>query len=244
MMLRRPAIRRIAIVLLASAACVPSIARAESLFGDEPAAAPIDRSATRAAREELARARLMLTRAKAASSQAVRAAEADVIASTGYRSLESAALRAVSEYQAARRPALTILFRDAEYNELGKERDEAREEIRRASGNGKVDIAKVTPLARKALAASERMTRAESIVLALDPAVEDARIAMTDAFTLLRRASLNVRQQIATHPQLEAAVEDVAAARQRVAEANANLVTALKAEAAADRARRIRSRNG
>ena len=245
MSLCRPAIRRIAIVLVASAVSVvtPNVVRAESLFGDE-VAAPLDRSASRAAREELARARLMLTRAKAASSQALRSAEADIRAASGYRSLESAAARAIAEYHAARRPALTILFRDAEYTQLDREKEAARAEIRRITGNGTAPFEKVMPMAKRALAAGERMTRAESIVLALDPAVEDARIAMTDAFALLRRASANLREQVANHPQATLAQEDVAHARERVAEANANLAAALKAEAAADRARRNRTRNG
>lgn len=241
MSLRSPAIRRIALVLLVSLAVTPSFG-ADSLFGDELTANAADRSATRAAREELARARQMLSRAKATSLESQRSAEADARASAGYRSLQSAAARAIAEYNAARRPAISILFRDAEYAELGRERDAARAEIRRITGNSAVDFKKVVPLARKALAAGEQMTRAESIVLALDPAVEDARIAMTDAFAVLRRASMSMREQVTNHPQMTMAFEDVAQARQRVAEANANLVLALKNEAAADRARR-RTRN-
>jgi hypothetical protein len=238
----RPAIRRIALALLVPcvATLLPSSLRADSLFDDHSPAveSAVDRSATRAAREELARARLMLTRARVASKKTRSAAESDARDSTGYRSLQSAAARAISEYQQARRPAMYILVRDAEYDQLGREREAVRAEIRRVATQGKADFASVLPLARRALAAGERMTRSESIVLALDPAVEEARMAMTEAFAMLRRATMTVNQRAAERPEAAMALDDVAEARQRVTEANANLVAALKAEQAADRARR------
>ena len=245
MSFRRPAICRIAIVLLASVALpfvAPASSRGENVFYDDAIPPGIDHSASRAAREELARARLILTRARAASFHAVRGAAAEGRQSAGFRSLQSEAMRAISAYRQAQRPALKALFYDTEYAALAKERDAARAQIRAATITGRVDFQQLFPLANKALAAGERMTRAESIVIAVDPDVEDARIAMTDAFAVLRRASMSVRERIENSPALAVAAEDVASARQRVADANANLAAALKAEAAADRTRR-RARN-
>ena len=242
MSIRRPAIRRIALALLAScfATVASSSVRADSLFGDRSPAveSALDRSATRAAREELARARLMLTRARVASKKSQNSSVSDARDATGYRSLQSAAAQAISDYQRARRPALYVLARDAEYGQLAWERETARAEIRRAAAEGKADFTSVLPIARRALAAGERMTRTESIVLALDPAVEEARMAMTEAFAVLRRATMTDNRRATERPEGAMSPIDVAEARQRVTEANANLVAALKAEQAADRTRR------
>lgn len=240
MPLRRLAIHRIALALLVSCVALPSLSRADSLFGDDANtyAPPVDHSASRAAREELARARLLLTRARLASNQAQSTAIADARNDSGYRSLQSAAARAINEYQQARRPALLLLQRDSEYAKWSREREAARLELRRVAGNGTPDLGKLFPIAQRALAAGERITRTESIALALDPTVEEARIAMTDAFAMLRRTSMTIDERISNHPEAVTAAEEVALARQRVADANANLVAALKSEQEADRARR------
>ena len=201
---------------------------------------PVDRSASQAAREELAHARRLLTQARLSASRVEQAAETHLRTSGGYSTLQITAAQAASQYHAMRRPVLENLARDREYVDLARQREVLRAEIRRVALQKKSSYEQILPLARRALAAGERMTRSESILLALDPAVEDARGAMTEAFAALRRVTMTARERALEFPGVATARQDVAQARARVAEANAHLAATLKAEAAEERARERR----
>lgn len=245
MSLRRPAIRRIALALAMIVVTAPTLpSQADTLFGPPDNAGdvmPLDRSGSRAAREELARARVMLTRARINSANVHRITEMDLRNQGGYKSLQIVAAQTINAYNAARRPVLARLARDAEYAKLYSHRDALRREMRAIADAKTLDYDKLVPLAVRALETGERLTRSEQIELASDPAVEDARAAMTDAFAALRRVTGDARARAIESPAVAMSREDIAHARERVTMANQNLVAALRAEAAADRARDRRS---
>jgi hypothetical protein len=239
----RPAIQRIVPILTAALLAMPvGTARADSLFGDPtrngPAdELPIDTRASQRARAELAQARLDLTRARMAAGRVERIAELQARRASGFQSLQVIAAQAVTAYQAAQRAPIAKLSRDPEYVQLTRQRDALRAEMRRLADSRKPSDPEIQALAKRAMLTGQRITRAETIAMALDPAVEDARAEMTDAYAAVRRVSMSARERAMEFPEVTMAHADVNNARDRVTQANQELVAALRAEAAVDRDR-------
>lgn len=237
------AIRAIVLTLSAALLAGPvATTRADSLFGD-PAVngrgdeMPIDTRASQRARAELAQARLDLTRARMAAGRVERIAELQARRASGFQSLQVIAAQAVTAYQAAQRVPIAKLNRDPEYVQLIHQRDALRAEMRKLTESRKPSDPAIDAMAKRLMLNGQRITRAETIAMALDPAVEDARAEMTDAYAAVRRVSLSARERAMEFPEVTMAHNDVNNARDRVTQANQELVAALRAEAAADRDR-------
>jgi hypothetical protein len=207
---------------------------------------PVDRTESTKAREELVAARLALLRAKAGVSGTQRSMDMQMRATDSFKSIEIEIQRARARYEAIQKPILDALMKDEEYAKLNQEAESARDVIAKLVAEKKKDFLDLLPHAKAALEAGRRMTRAEVIALALDPAVEEARLEMIGAYNKLRRLTSAFRREASRQDSVRIAVQDLESARARVEAASEALARVLEAEAEADRARderiaRIRS---
>jgi len=200
----------------------------------------VDRAASQEARDELTLARNALAKAQANSMSMVRVAEIQFKNTDGYKSAQIEFQMARSRFYAMQKPVLDALREDEEYAKLNNDRDSARLTIDRLVESQKADYIALLPLAKQAMEAKRRMTRAEVIALALDPEVETARQELMEANTRLRSMNANARRSAVGSQMVKIAGADLTSARVRVEEANRLLADSLTQEAEADRIRDLR----
>lgn len=198
---------------------------------------PVDRSESTKAREELVAARLALIRAQSSMMSNARTIDTQMRATSSYKSIELEVQRARARYEAIQRPILDALSRDEEYARLNQDAESARQIIAQLVAEQKKDFLDLLPHAKAALEAGRRMTRAEVIALALDPAVEEARLDMIGAYNKLRQLTSSYRREASRAEGVRIATQDLEAARARVEAASQALAAALEREAEADRVR-------
>jgi hypothetical protein len=198
---------------------------------------PVDRSESTKAREELVAARLALIRSQSAVASNSRAIDTQMRSTASYKSVEIEVQRARTRYEAIQKPILDALMKDEEYAKLNQEAETARQIIAQLVAEQKKDFLDLLPHAKAALEAGRRMTRAEVIALALDPAVEEARMDMVTAYNKLRKLTSAFRREASRGESVRIATQDLEAARARVEAASAALAAALERETEADRVR-------
>jgi hypothetical protein len=198
---------------------------------------PVDRTESTAARAELAQARLALMRSQTGATQVIRMAETGIQQQDPIKQARREAMRARMRYEALQRPILEALRKDEEYARLNQEQLTARKMIDQLVAEQRREFDDLLPHAKAALEAGRKMTRFEVIALAMDPAVEDARIEMVQAYGRLRELTQQARRAAAADAGLRFAVQDVESAKARVQAAMDRLRVALQKEADAERLR-------
>lgn len=198
---------------------------------------PVDRTESSKARQELVEARLALIRAQSTVTSNSRAIDSQMRATNSYKSVEIEVQRARARYEAIQKPILDALMKDEEYAKLNQDAETARQIIAQLVFEQKKDFLDLLPHAKAALEAGRRMTRAEVIALALDPAVEEARMDMVAAYNKLRSLTSAYRREASRGEGVRIATQDLEAARARVEAASQALGAALEREAEADRIR-------
>jgi len=203
----------------------------------ERAVPPVDRSASTAARATLADARRALARAERTAQNVARQHERELLSTDACRALQASVQEARNRYDALRRPVLEALRKDEEFARAERDRTSAREVIERMAETERADYLKVLPHAKAALEAGWRMSRAEVVALALDPAIEDARRVYGNLYHEYQRMVADARREAMNAEPVQIAREDVEANKTYVEEATRRLADALAAEAEAERKR-------
>ncbi len=201
---------------------------------------PIDRAASEAAEAEMQAARVALTRAQFNIAKFASQAEAQLRGTDEYRSAQIAVNEARSRYQAIVKPILEALKQDEEYARLANQRESAREVISQLVEEQRAEYLSLLPYAKQALEAGKQMSRRELVALALDPAVEEARMDLVGAYARLRELNGWVRQTAAGDTSVQIARSDLEAARSRYEAAAVRYNDALKREEELERQRQRR----
>jgi hypothetical protein len=201
---------------------------------------PIDRSTSEAAEAEMQAARVALTRAQFNITRFASQAEAQLRGTDEYRAAQIAVNEARSRYQAIVKPILEALKQDEEYARLANQRESAREVISQLVEEQRAEYLSLLPYAKEALEAGKQMSRRELVALALDPAVEEARMDLVAAYARLRELNGWVRQTAAGDTSVQIARSDLDAARLRYEAAAVRYNEALKREEELERQRQRR----
>lgn len=198
---------------------------------------PVDRSASINARRELESARIALLRAEASVNAISAVVDQELRDSPAYRDALLTLRRAQADYDRARFPVREIVRNDDAYRADQRRKAEAQSELERLFEQSLPSDETIRELALAALRAGMRMTNAETIAMASEPSVEEARQRMLRAAMVVRQFHDSFREAGPNDPRVRTAREDVEAARARVKRANEALADSLKREAFQERLR-------
>jgi hypothetical protein len=195
---------------------------------------PVDRTGSQTARDAVAQARLAHQRARSALGAVERFVESQIRTTGGFKELRFDVQQKRLAWHQLQRPILDLLQQDEDYAKLNQEKETARQIIQDLFDDQKADYLTVLPHAKQALEAGKKMTRKQVIALALDPAVEDARLVFIESNNRLRAALDAARKDALQSPAMQIARQEVESCRRRIDEARAQLDVALAREAAAE----------
>lgn len=198
---------------------------------------PVDRSASINARRELESARIALIRAEASVNAVNALVDQELRDSPAYRDALMTLRRAQADYDRSRMPVREAVRNDETYRADMRRKAEAQAELERLLEQSLPTSDSIRELALAALRAGMRMTNAETIAMASEPTVEEARQRMLRAAMVVRQFHDSFRDAGPNDPRVRTAKEDVEAAKARVKRANEMLADALKREAYLERLR-------
>jgi hypothetical protein len=199
--------------------------------------APVDRSASINARRELEAARIALLRAEASADAISAVVDQELRDSPAYVEALLNLRRAQADYDRARFPVRETIRNDESYRADQRRKAEAQAELEKLLEQGTPSFSTVSELAFAAMRAGMRMTNAETIAMASEPTVEEARQRMLRAAMVVRQFHDSFREAGPNDPRIRAAKEDIEAAKARVKRANEMVADALKREAYLERLR-------
>jgi hypothetical protein len=206
---------------------------------DNGAPDDVDRSASAAARRELAAARLALMRAEANQSTVQRVVITELRSSDAYQAAARKLREAQADYDRVRALLRDQLRQDENYRADAVSKDELQAQAVDMHLAGS-PLASIMVVAREAMRHGVRMTNAETIVQASEPLVEEYRQRMLRAAADVRQYHDSFNVSVPTDPRIKTATEDLTSCRERVRRANEALADALKREEYVERQRQAR----
>lgn len=199
--------------------------------------APVDRSASINARRELEAARIALLRAEASVEAISAVVDQELRDSPAYVDALMNLRRAQADYDRVRFPVRESVRNDDSYRADQQRKAEAQAALEKLFEQGIPSFSTVSELALVAMRAGMRMTNAETIAMASEPTVEEARQRMLRAAMVVRQFHDSFREAGSSDPRIRSAKEDIESAKARVKRANEMVVDALKREAYLERLR-------
>lgn len=144
-------------------------------------------------------------------------------------------------YNALRDAVRKELALEAGYQSLLAELRDAERALAQANSAEGTPLSQKLAMMHDVMAARAELTRYEAAAFALDPAIEDARVAMNAAHDAANKLERAYRSQANGDPRLAAAEDEIVHAKQQLSESRTALADAAKKLEAAEKREAIRT---
>jgi hypothetical protein len=186
------------------------------------------RTAHAGARLELAEASVAVTRAQVARMRVERLIEGELRGRPELLEARRRAAETARHQEELRGAVRKELQQDPQYRSLLASVQEADARLQAAHAQESASLTSRVGLIHELMAARAKLTRFEAAAYALDPAIEDARLAMNAAHEQATRLERAYRAQAKLDARLSAADDEIAHARSRLGKARESVARAAE----------------
>ncbi len=227
------------LVFLLAALCAPVSLSAQTQ--ETPAELKTAREDYAKAQTELADASAAQSAAEVARMRLERSVQTEYLNRSDLLELKRYAAAATLHYNALRNAVLNELATDPDYQQLKQRAQDAVAALAEAKSKPETAMAEEIPLARAVMDARKAISAYEGASMALDPAIDDARVEMNRAHEAARKLELTYRRLAVNDERLAQASAEVKHTRERVEKARSELDAAAQKLAEAEKREQLRA---